>query len=87
MTKLDNEWRYKIEEICEEYENKIELMEREKEYQINSAEETAFQVKRLEHDKAGLRLEHEREKESWEDKLTRMEEEKLIHLKEKNKEI
>ena len=26
------EWRYKIEEICEEYENKIDIMEREKSY-------------------------------------------------------
>jgi hypothetical protein len=32
LEKLDLDWRYKIEEICEDYENKLELMEREKSY-------------------------------------------------------
>lgn len=47
LEKVELDWRYKIEEICEEYENKIEIMEREKSYVKSGMEGCSEAIQKL----------------------------------------
>ena len=65
----------------------MEIMQREKSYVKNGMEGCSESVQKLENEKASLRQQLEKERENWEAKLKKAEEEKLISLIEKNRQI
>ena len=65
----------------------MEIMQREKSYVKNGREGYSESVQKLENEKASLRQQLEKERENWEAKLKKAEEEKLISLIEKNRQI
>lgn len=58
-------WRYKLEEICEEYENKLEAIQKQKNYVKTGLSEFNESAQRLQSEKNAIKADLQREKEVW----------------------
>ncbi len=87
MEYLNNEWNDKYDSMCEEYEQRLELIEKERDYFKSLGEEKDREITKLNQTIRANENSEINTRKLYEERLRKVEEEKLAILSTKNTEV
>ena len=87
MANLDAEWIEKYENVCDEYEQRLELVEKQREYFKGIIEERAEEIRKMRQESRNSQIEDSQIRRTLEDKIKKLEEDRLSLFTLKNNEI
>ena len=84
LESLNTEWAIKYDSVCDEYEQRIELVEKEKQFVNQRVEEKEAEVRKLLAETKLTEAEGQNVKRAFEEKIKNLEEDRLSILSQKN---